>query len=80
MTSNQRKAAALFSTISLGCLDRLLQDEPPKSARRNRISNAIDSVNRVVDIYRLEAFPYEDMRNAGEILDLINDKIKELYP
>ena len=80
MTSNQRKAAALFATIALGCLEAFLEGEPEKSARFNRLANAIDSLNRVVDIYRLEAFPYEDMRNAGEILDLINDKIKELYP
>ena len=78
--TNHQKAAALFATISLGCLEALLQDEPPKSARHNRISNAIDSVNRVVDIYRLAAFPYADMKNAGEILDTINEKIKELYP
>ena len=80
MTSNQRKAAALFATIALGCLEALLEGEPEKSARYNRLSNAIDSLNRVVDIYRLEAFPYADLKNAGDLLDAINDKIKELYP
>ena len=78
--TNHQKAAALFSTISLACLERLLEDEPPKSARANRISGAIASVNRVVDLYRLEAFQFEDMQKAGGLTDLVNDRIKEMYP
>jgi hypothetical protein len=77
--TNRQKAAALHATISLGCMEALLQIESPKSARYNRISNAIDAVNKVVDLYRLEAFAFEDMENAGALLDTVNAEINRMY-
>lgn len=77
---DQQKAAALHLSVCLGNLDALLQLEPPKSAKANRLAGAINQVARCVDLYRLQSFSTEDMANAGEIIDMVNDKIVELYP
>ena len=42
--------------------------------------SAIDSINRVVDLYRLEAFQGDDMRKAVILLDLVNAEIVRMYP
>lgn len=80
MLTNEQKAAALYSSIALGCLNVLMEMEKPKSARHNRLVNAHDQFHRVVDLYRAESFPQEDMDNAGKLLELINFKVYEMYP
>ena len=74
------KVAALYLTVSLGCVEAVLETERKGSARHTKLSNLIDHVNRVVDVYRLEAFPLEDMRNAGALIDLVNAELKSMYP
>lgn len=74
------KVAALYLTVSLGCVEAVLETERKGSARHTKLSNLIDHINRVVDVYRLAAFPYEDMQNAGRLIDLVNDQLKSMYP
>ena len=74
------KVAALYLTVSLGCVEAVLAMERRGSARHTKLCNLIDHVNRVVDVYRLQAFPLEDMRNAGALIDLVNDGLKSMYP
>jgi hypothetical protein len=58
----------------------VLETEERGKARHTKLCNLIDHINRVVDVYRLEAFPIEDMRKAGDLIDIINDKLKSMYP
>ena len=76
----QMKVAALYLSVSLGCVEAVLETERKGSARYTKLCNLIDHVNRVVDVYRLHAFPYDDMQNAGRLLDLVNDQLKSMYP
>ena len=78
--SPEMKVAALYLTVSLGCVEAVMETERKGSARHTKLANLIDHVNRVVDVYRLEAFPLEDMRNAGTLIDLVNDGLKSMYP
>jgi len=80
MTNNQIKAAALHASTALCHIDALLALEKPGSARWNRCRSAIDSINRAVDLYRLEAFQGDDMRKAVILLDLVNAEIVRMYP
>jgi hypothetical protein len=61
-------------------MDALMQLEKPKSARWNRLKSAMESVNRCVDLYRLESFSTADMDNASKVIDAANGMIKEMYP
>jgi hypothetical protein len=79
MTSRM-KVAALYLTVSLGCVEAVLETERKGSARHTKLLNLVDHINRVVDVYRLEAFPIEDMMNGGRLIDLVNDELKLMYP
>jgi len=76
----EMKVAALYLTVSLGCVEAVMETERKGSARHTKLCNLVDHVNRVVDVYRLEAFPLEDMRNAGVLIDMVNDGLKSMYP
>jgi len=76
----EMKGAALYMTVSLGCGETVMETERKGSARHTKLCNLVDHVNRVVDVYRLEAFPLEDMRNAGVLIDMVNDGLKSMYP
>jgi hypothetical protein len=78
--TNEDKSAALHCSLALGCMDALMQLEKPKSARWNRLKSAMESVNRCVDLYRLESFSTADMDNASKVIDAANGMIKEMYP
>lgn len=78
--TNQQKAAALHINTALGCVDALMQLAKPKSAEWNRLRGAEHTLMRCLDTYRLEKFPVEDANNAAVIIDMVNDKIKEMYP
>lgn len=80
MLTNQQKAAALYCNVSLGAVDVLIQQAKPKSAEWNRLRAAEVALNRCLDTYRLESFPLADVEKASALIDLINDRIKELYP
>lgn len=80
MLTNYQKAAALHVNTCLGCVDALLQQAKPKSAEYNRLRSAEAALNRCLDTYRLEKFPTEDANNAATLIDMVNDKIKEMYP
>ena len=80
LTDNQLKAGALHASGALAHLEALRGMEAPKSARYNRLAGAIEAVGRVVDIYRLEAWEYDDLRNAEAVFDAADKKIRELYP
>lgn len=80
MLTNYQKAAALHINTALGCVSCMLELAPPKSAEFNRLRGAEAALNRCLDTYRLEKFPLEDAQKASALIDLVNDKINELYP
>lgn len=73
------KHKAFMLSVALGCLEAVIEDERPKSARWNRINGVIDSVSRAVNIYRPEAWPIDDLVKANDLLDRINELIVEAY-
>ena len=90
MTPNQLKAAALHASVALGSLDALMQTERPKSARWNRLDGMVDAVNRYIELIKTElaaqqvfdgpVFSVNDMSNAAQLVDIVNDRIAEMYP
>ena len=90
MTPNQLKAAALHASVALGSLDALMQMEKPKSARWNRLDGMVDAVNRYIELIKTElaaqqgfdgpGFSVEELRAASLLIDIVNDKIEQLYP
>jgi len=90
MTPNQLKAAALHASVALGSLDALMQMEKPKSARWNRLDGMVDAVNRYIELIKADlaaqqvfdgpVFSVEELRAASLLIDIVNDKIEQLYP
>lgn len=80
LSPEQLRTAALHISVAMASLDACMSKEKKLSARWNRLFGALESATRCLDLYRLERFSYEDMRNAESLFDTVNDKIKELYP
>lgn len=80
LTPTQLKAAALHASAALAHIDALLTLERPKSARHNRLVGALEATGRCVDIYRLEKWQHEDLRNAESVFDAASNEIRRLYP
>lgn len=79
MTSHDKKQAVRLNLIQ-ALFDAMKQDEAPRSMRHNRISNLEERTFNFVNDYRTEAFPVEDMRHAGEIIDMINVELEKRWP
>ena len=90
MTPNQLKAAALHASVALGSLDALMQMEKPKSARWNRLDGMVDAINSYIELIKADlaaqqvfdgpVFSVEELQTASPLIDIVNDKIEELYP
>jgi len=70
---------AFFLSVALGAFESVRQEEKPESVRYRRMTSAIKEVCRCVDIYRPEAWGFEDMNKASALLDELNAKIKEMF-
>ena len=71
---------AFFLSVALGCFETIKQEEKPGSARYRRLDNALDNCLKAVDMYRPEAWGFEEMNKASSLLDEMNERIKELFP
>jgi len=67
---------AFFLSVALGCFETIKQEEKPGSARYRRLDNGL----KAVDMYRPEAWGFEEMNKASSLLDEMNERIKELFP
>lgn len=71
---------AFFLSVALGAIESVRENEEPGSVRYRRMTAAIKEVCRVVDIYRPEAWGFEDMNKASALLDETNARIQEMFP
>jgi len=77
--TRHQKIAALHLTVALGSVEAVMQTEGKGSARYRKLDNLIAHINRVVDVYRVESFQYQDMCNGGAIIDSVNEQIEKMY-
>lgn len=71
---------AFFLSVALGAFETVRENEEPGSIRHRRMTAAIKEVCRSVDIYRPDAWGFEDMNKASALLDEMNGRIKEMFP
>lgn len=74
----------LMSVLALGLIATLEGEEKPKSARRNRCSNAHDSILKVCDIYLPAGMDKAKLNQIWEVLDgpvmkIIQDNSEKLF-
>ncbi len=72
--------SAFYLSLCLVILETVKDQERPKSARHNRLSNVVDGVSRAVDIYRPEAWGRDDLDKACAVIDRLDVLVKEFYP
>ena len=72
------KAAALHLSVAVGAVDAILQIETSQ-VRQRRLEQLIRDINRVIDIYRLQSFRFEDLENAARIIESVNGMIEGMY-
>jgi hypothetical protein len=68
---------AFMIHVALGALDAVRESEAPKSTRCTRMEKATDRILELIDIYRPLAWPNGLMIKAGQLVDEINERIKE---
>lgn len=71
---------AFFLSVALGAIEAVRDNEKPESVRHRRMTAAIKEVCRCIDIYRPEAWGFEEMNKASALLDELNERIKEMFP
>ena len=65
--------------VALGAFESVRNDETPKSARYRRMTNAIDRLLEVLEIYHPDAWPVDDIIKASNLVDEFNIRIKEVF-
>jgi hypothetical protein len=65
--------------MALASFESVRSDEKPKSARHNRMDKAIDKILEVIDIYKVEAWPVDDIIKASDLVDEFNIRIQEVF-
>ncbi len=65
--------------LSLAAFESVRNDEKPKSARYIRMNKAIDRILEVIDIYRIEAWPVDDIITASNLVDEFNVRITQVF-
>ena len=76
--SDQQKA--FFLSVAIGAFETVRNEEQKGSCRYRKLDNAIDNCLKSVELYRPEAWNFEDMEKAGKLLDEINDRVEEMFP
>ena len=71
---------AFYLSLCLVILETVKDAQKPKSARWNKLNNVTDSVSRAIDIFRPEAWGYDDLQKACKVIELCDDLVKEYYP
>lgn len=77
MNDNHR---AFFLSIAVGCFEAVKEHEVKGSCRYRKLDNALDNCLKAVDLYRPNAWNFEDMNKASALIDEINERIKEMFP
>lgn len=77
MTDEHR---AFFLSVALGCFEAVKQSEQPGSARYRKLDNSLDNCLKAVDLYRPDAWGFEEMNKASALLDEMNVRVGELFP
>jgi hypothetical protein len=90
VTRNQLKTIAFHLSIALGSIDAAQQMEKRKSARWNRLDGLVDGINQLVELIKTDlaskqvfsglVFTREELDNAAAMIDMVNERITELYP
>jgi hypothetical protein len=70
---------AFFLSVALGAFESVKEHEKPGSTRYRKLDNALDNCLKAVDLYRPEAWSFEELNKASALLDEINLRIKELF-
>lgn len=70
---------AFFLSVALGAFESVKFYEKPGSTRYRKLDNALSNCLKAVDLYRPDAWGFEEMNKASALLDEINEKIKELF-
>jgi len=74
------KVVAFQLSFCCAILDRVRRDEKPKSARWNAVNNMEERFQRLLDMYRAEAWQVEDIEKASALFDTMERKINRLFP
>ena len=81
---NDHQKAFLLS-ITLCCFEEIKANEPGDTkksvARRKKLRRLAGDLITITDMYLPpDGFAFEDMQKAHQVVDLVNEKIKEMYP
>lgn len=71
---------AFFLSVALGAFETVRNEEKKGSCRYRRLDNSIDNCLKAVELYRPEAWSFEEMEKAGRLLDEINVRIRGMFP
>ena len=73
------KIKTMMLHISLAAFETVRNEEVPKSRRYLRMNKAIDRILELIDDYRIEAWPVDDIIKASELVDEFNLRIAEVF-
>lgn len=82
MTDNHK---AFYLSVALACIADVKAGERKTDkrgmVRSKKLAKLEGDLVKVTDLYLPKSgFDYEDMKKAEIIIDLVNEKVKELYP
>lgn len=70
---------AFFLSVALGAFESVRGDEKPGTARHRKLTNAMENCLKAVDLYRPDAWGFEEMNKASALLDELNVRIREMF-
>lgn len=65
--------------MAIASVESVMNSEKPKSAKYTRLSRTIDDILPLVDIYRIDAWPAEDICKAADLVDSFNMQIERVF-
>ena len=65
--------------VSLAAFESVRNDEEPKSRRYIRMNKAIDRILELIEDYRVEAWPVDDIIKASDLVDEFNIRISQVF-